>query len=89
MMPADQVWCRITMVGPGGSAWGTWELRARGVSGLEIIDHLGRLRLAATRSGGAMVVHDLRPSLAELIDLVGLGVEMGGKPEDGEETRRI
>jgi hypothetical protein len=88
-MPPIQVWCRVTIVGPGGSELGTCELSGLGAPGLDVVETLAQLKLAAMRSGGAVVLHNPCTSLTELIGLVGLSVEMSGKPEDGEEAPRI
>jgi hypothetical protein len=60
-------------------------LRVRAGVDLELVDQLARLQLAARRLGGAIELRDACPELLDLLDLVGLRVEMGGKPEQLEE----
>jgi len=43
------------------------------VPDLMVIDALARMRLVARRAGGSLVVVRLRPDLAELVALAGLG----------------
>ena len=68
--------CRIDLVLGGAEA-----------PDLAVVEGLARLELLARRSGGAMLLHDVTPVLDELLDLVGLGGEMGRQPE-GRPRRR-
>ena len=52
---------------------------------LATVDALARLQLAARRRGCSIVVREPGDDLAGLLDLVGLGVEVGGQPELLEE----
>jgi len=52
---------------------------------LGLVDQLARLQLAARRLGCAIELRDACPELLDLLDLVGLRVEVGGKAEDLEE----
>ena len=68
-------WCRIDFIGPDGT-----------VPDLATVDALARLHLVARRLGGAIRLHDVCEDLADLLDLVGLGREMRGEAEGGEEV---
>ena len=53
---------------------------------LSVIEALARLQLSARRLGLSIRLRDAQDGLWELLDLVGLRVEMGGEPECGEEV---
>ena len=68
--------------------------RLDGLGGLEVVDRLARLCLAAGRLGCSVVVRDPSAELCELLELVGLAgvievsgsaLQAGGEPEGGEE----
>ena len=65
----------------------SWPLWAGGRPGLSTVDELARLQLAARRLGCSLQLRDARPELWELLDLVGLRVEVSGEAEGGEEVR--
>lgn len=75
-MAEVQLWCRIALVGSGGSVLATRVLRGEGVPDLEAVDDVARLALAAARVGGRVVVAEVSPEMGELLDLAGLGVEV-------------
>ena len=52
---------------------------------LALVDALARLQLAARRQGRQIRIVNPPPELVELLDLVGLRVEVLGEPEDGEQ----
>ncbi|MEA3055528.1 MAG: hypothetical protein QOD30_960 [Actinomycetota bacterium] len=52
---------------------------------LGLVDQLARLQLAARRLGCAIELRGACPELLDLLDLVGLRVEVGGKSEHLEE----
>jgi hypothetical protein len=54
---------------------------------LALVDDVARWQLAARRLGCSIRLRDADPDLLDLLDLVGLGVEVGGEPEGGEEGR--
>lgn len=83
------VWCRITVFRAGGDQVGSWELSGYGPPDLAVLDGVARLILVASRAGGSVVVHDLSARMAELVELVGLGREMGGQPEGREDGRGV
>jgi hypothetical protein len=72
-----QTWCRVTVVGPDGSALGGWTLRGDRPPDLATVDRLARLHLAARSVGGHAVLNDVAPELAELLELAGLGETLG------------
>ena len=69
-------WCRIELSGPGGVG-----------PDLAAVDALARLQLEMRHIGGQMRLLHVCEELAELLDLVGLGGEMRGEAEGGEEVR--
>jgi hypothetical protein len=50
------------------------------------VDDLARLQLRARRAGVSVTVMDPPCGLVELLELVGLSVEVLGQPEGGEQT---
>ena len=93
-MAAFVAWGRIVLVGPDGVPLGAWVVGgAPGEApGLDAVDALARWQLAARRAGGWIRLSAVSPELAELLDLAGLldlkglGGEVGGQPEGGEEV---
>ena len=75
----------------GGAEVASWPLVCAGPPDLAVVDGLGRLQLAARRLGCGVRLRDASPELAELLDLCGLGEELGagrqvrGEPEGGEQ----
>ncbi|WSQ11435.1 STAS domain-containing protein [Streptomyces sp. NBC_01231] len=55
-----------------------------GPPGLEAVDLLARLELAARRAGGRIRLRDPAPALHALLDLVGLRFEVEGQSEQRE-----
>ena len=68
-----------------GEELARFPLLVRDAVDLGLVDQLARLQLAARRLGCAIELRDACPELLELLDLVGLRVEVGGKSEDLEE----
>ena len=69
----------------------SWRFEGGSCPDLGVVDWLARLRLAARRAGWAMSVHEVRPDLWALLELVGLdllasGVEVRRQPERGEQA---
>lgn len=85
-MNGGDVWCRVTVVAPGGSARSTWLVRGHGAPDLGVVDRLARLQLSVVRRGDALLLTDVAADLAELLDLVGLRWQMSGQPERREDV---
>lgn len=88
-MSASDVWCRVTVVRPGGSARSTFLVRGRGAPDLGVVDRLARLQLSVVRRGDTMVLSDIADPLAELLDLVGLRRKMSGQAERREDPPHV
>jgi hypothetical protein len=82
---ADELWCRITIVGPDGEELEQWTLSGPGHPDLAAVELLARLRLASGRAGRDLVVRELSGRLAGLLELSGLRREVRGQPEELEE----
>jgi len=80
-----QRWCRITIIGPDLTERAGGELEGVGAPDLRAVDDVARLALSARRLGGRVVLADVVPTLRGLLELAGLGVEMEGEPERGEQ----
>ena len=63
-----------------------WPLVVPAPPDLRVVDELARLQLAARPLGRSIRLQDPSPELSQLLDLVGLRVEVGGEPEGGEEV---
>ena len=70
----------------GGAELGSWPLVKKGRLDLYVVDELARLQVAAHRVGCAIRLRYVSAELWELLDLVGLGVEVGGEAEGGEQV---
>ena len=53
---------------------------------LDVVDALARLQLAAQRVGWSLRLRDPSAALCELLDLVGLGAQLGREAEGGEQV---
>jgi hypothetical protein len=84
-MAARELWCRVTVLGPGGSEQVRCTLEGPRPPDLGVVDGVARLALLAARHGGAVVLSEVASDLRELLDLAGLGVEVQGEPEGGKE----
>jgi hypothetical protein len=84
-MAVTETWCRVTIVGPDGSELARRVLSGPGAPDLGAVDDVARLALAAGRHGCAIVLAEVCPALRELLELAGLGVEVEGQAELGEE----
>ena len=71
-MAADEVWCRVTVYAPDGSALRSATVRGHGSPGLETVDRLARMQLEADRDGGRVAITEVSPGLDELLALAGL-----------------
>ena len=87
-MAVGEVWCRVTVFGPDGSALRRWTLGGCAAPDLAAIDHMARLRLEVGRRGGSVAISDVSVQLAALLELVGLGRlrgQMSGQTESREQ----
>jgi hypothetical protein len=84
-MTDNELWCRVTVMGRGGTAVATWPFLGVGRPDLTAVDRLARLQLAAVRVGGGVRLSDVSTELDALLRLVGLGRELGREPEGGED----
>jgi hypothetical protein len=73
-------WARVVVVGADGTHR-VLLLRGAGAPGLEAVEELARLQLAARRAGGRIRLEEVSQALAELLDLAGLRREVGGQAE--------
>ena len=73
----------------------SWPLALQGRPDLAVVDELARLALAARRLGCSIGLRDADRDLWELLELLGLGdvvtgrpelVQVAGEPEQGEES---
>jgi len=78
-------WARVTLIGPDG-VLARADLAGAAEPGLDAVDDLARLALFARRLGARIVLTDVSPTFAALLDLVGLRVEMQGQAELGEQA---
>jgi len=85
-MVSIQVWCRITLASVDGTVFASWVLEGQGSPDLGTVEDLARLKLLMGRIGGSITLTELSPSLRGLLDLTGIGVEMEGQAERGEEA---
>jgi hypothetical protein len=76
----------------GDAEVASWPLAPSGRTGLELVDELARLQLAARRLGCSIRVRDAWTVLSDLLDLVGLAelltgsvLEAGGEAECREQ----
>jgi len=84
-MPAVELWCRVTVVGPDGAELARSVLAGPGAPDLAAVDDVARLALLAGRLGGGIVLADVSPALRALLELAGLCVEVERQAELGEE----
>jgi hypothetical protein len=88
-MTTVTLWCRVTVVGPDDTELGGFVLEGPGSPDLGAVETVARLVLMAGRRGGAVVLAEVSPRLRELLEMAGLGVEVEGEAESGEEPRRV
>lgn len=65
-------WCRVRLLDDRGRVALAWTVSGPGAPDLELVERLARLRLAAKRGGWSLLVTEVSPDLAELLDLAGL-----------------
>jgi hypothetical protein len=79
-------WALVVLVGPDGAEVAAWSIEGHGNPDLAVVDALARSQLRARRLGGAIHLEHGSKELLELLDLVGLGREVRGEPEGGEQV---
>jgi hypothetical protein len=79
------LWCRVRVVVAGRTALFCHELAGPGQPDLGAVDEVARLALLAGRLGGRIILSDVSPAMRSLLELAGLGVEVQGEAEGGEE----
>jgi hypothetical protein len=84
-MDGVERWCRVTVVGPDGTELARYGLEGVGAPDLRAVDAVARAMLAVGRVGGTVVLGEVAPALAALLELAGLGVEVEGQAELGKE----
>lgn len=82
------LWCRLSLYAPDGSALGTWTLRQERAADITAVDQLARLCLAARSLGSTVAIWDVRPELADLFELAGLGELYGQMRREAERRER-
>jgi hypothetical protein len=88
-MAERQVWCRVRLVAPGGDEAGRYSLEGYGDPDLTAVDVVARLGLLAGRQDQSLVLEQVSPGMARLLELAGLGVYVQGQPEGREQPRRV
>ncbi|MCI4338705.1 MAG: hypothetical protein L3J72_05325, partial [Thermoplasmata archaeon] len=88
-MDDDELWCRVTIVGPDGEEVASVALEGAGFPDLGTVDKVARLTLIAGRLGGEIALTEVSPALRALLELAGLPVQMEGQPELWEEPLRV
>jgi hypothetical protein len=88
-MDRDEVWCRVSVRAPDGSELFAGVLSGRGSPDLHVVDALARLQLAVRRLGATLELRAMAPELCGLLEVTGLGGELGRQPEDGEDERSV
>jgi ABC-type transporter Mla MlaB component len=83
------LWCQVTILGPEAERLASWPLSGAGCPDLAVVEGLARLQLAAHRHGNRVMLTEVCAELLELLDLVGLRVEVGGQAEGGEDSLGI
>ncbi|MDQ4098659.1 MAG: hypothetical protein M3144_12430 [Actinomycetota bacterium] len=85
-MAAVVAWGRLVFVGPTGVDLAVCVVCGPGPPDLAAVDALARVQLAARRLGGHVRLSEVSRDLAQLLDLAGLGREVGWEAEGGEEV---
>jgi hypothetical protein len=76
-MATFERWCRVRLFGREGDLLGSCQLGGPSAPDLGAVDEVARLALLAARIGGRIELVDVTPALRELLELAGLGVEVG------------
>ncbi|MCX2928284.1 STAS domain-containing protein [Streptomyces sp. NEAU-W12] len=80
--PSDAL--RALLDGGGADGVVVCDVGGLGPPGLAAVNLLARLQLLARRTGGRIRLRDPDLALCSLLDLVGLGFEVEGQPEERE-----
>jgi len=88
-MVARKRWCRVTVFGRDGIVIGEYVFEGAGRPDLGAVDGVARLALLASRLAGRVALVDVSTEMRELLDLVGLAVEVKGQSELREEPLGI
>jgi len=88
-MAVLQRWCRATVVRRDGTVFGEYVFEGAGRPDLGVVDDVARLALFATRVGGRVALFDVSTEMRELLDLVGLRVEVEGQSKLREQSLGI
>jgi hypothetical protein len=88
-MAERQVWCRVRLMASGGDEAGCYSLEGYGDPDLTAVDVVARLDLLAGRQDQSLVLEQVSPSMARLLELAGLGVDVQGQTEGREQPRRV
>ena len=75
---------RVVIVRADGTCDVTW-LIGDEAPDLAVVESLARLQLVCRRAGGRIYLEEVAARLDELLDLTGLGREVGWQAESGEE----
>src|SRR5579875_740803 len=84
-MADNTCWCRIRLVRPDGTPLPALMVDGIDPPDLATVDHVARTMLAARRLGLGVELTEVAPQLQELLDLVGLAVEVERQPERREQ----
>jgi hypothetical protein len=80
-MAGSQLWCRVRIFGPDDNQLAECVLEGSGAPDLRALDELARLALVAVRLDGRVILAEVAPAMQELLQLAGLGIEVGGQAE--------
>ena len=78
MMAEAELWCRMTIVGPGDLELAAFALKGPGDPDIGAVDDVARFVVLAKRLGGRLVLTELSTKLRALLDLTGLPAEVAG-----------
>ena len=82
-MTDRQLWCRVRLVGHGGSEVGRYSLEGYGDPDLTALDVVARLCLLALRLDQTLLLEEVSEPMARLLDLAGVDLEERAAGEPG------
>jgi hypothetical protein len=88
-MRATGPWCLIRILRPDDAELLRIVLDGPAAPGLAAVDRIARMALGARRDGLRLVLAEVSPELADLLELAGLGVEVQREPEAREQPLGI